>query len=157
MAFGSGFHHIVQRGNVGVKTTAHILQVKEQYVNILQLFSGRFFVFAIKRNNGQACKRILAGGDGRARLRLSAKTVFRAEQLHQINLACQQRIHQMRASDHGGLVAAQSHAFAIQFRQVSFHTRGPRAQCRYGIRRLSLHNRIRRLILRTCGHHPYQT
>ena len=151
MVFSGGLHHIVQRGDVSIETAAHILQVKEQNVDVLQLLGSRFFVLAVKRNHRQTCKRILAGGDGRARLRLSAETVFRTEQFHQVDLTGKQRIHQVCISDHRGLVAAQGYALPFQKRQVAFHALGTSAQCGDRIHRGRPRRRVCRLALRTRG------
>ena len=103
----------MQRRDVSVETAAHILQVKKQNVNILQLFGSRFLIFTVKGDHSQSSKRILAGSDGRAGLRLSAEAMLRTEKLHQIDFARQQRIDQMSSTHHGGLVTAQRDAFAL--------------------------------------------
>ncbi len=46
--FGAGFQHIKQSTDVGVKTRAHILNIKNHHVDAFQVFAGGFAFFSVQ-------------------------------------------------------------------------------------------------------------
>ena len=113
MIFSRGLHHIMQSGDVGVKPTTNILNIKQNDVNACQLFSLGLAVAAIQRDNRQPRLGIHRRLDMSAGLSLATETVLRTENSHHIYTRSEQCINQMGILDHGCVIAANGHFFAF--------------------------------------------
>ena len=95
VVFSTSFHDIMQGGDVGVKTDAHILDVVNDDIDIGELLVGGFFVGTVKRHQRQASFVVGAVSDVLPRICITSKPVFRCKNLDNIELQGQKRIYEM--------------------------------------------------------------
>lgn len=54
VVFGAGFHHVMHCADIGIETGTYILYIENNHVKVAQLLGGRFLVFPINRDDGDA-------------------------------------------------------------------------------------------------------
>ena len=74
--FGGCLHYVVQRADVGVKACSHVLQIKEQYIDVCQIFPARLAMFSVERYHRKPRWSIFSVGNACSGVISSAISVF---------------------------------------------------------------------------------
>ena len=118
----TSFHHEHEGAHVGVKSGAHILNVKHHRVEPFELLGLRFTVFAMEGIHLQPRQGVHTIVDVRAVGCFSPKTVLRSKHVPDVDTKREQRVHEVRsvrkAAYHAGVVADDSDFFALQQGEV---------------------------------------
>ena len=77
--FCSCFHYISKRRYIGIKSNSHILNIKQNNIQILHMGWRRFFGICIKRNYRNACLGIHSIFHNFSSICHSTKSVFRSK------------------------------------------------------------------------------
>jgi len=81
VVFGAGFHHVMHRADIGIETGTYILYIENNHVEVAQLLGGRFLVFPINRDDGDACFQVSAVFYLLSGITGSPESMFRSEHL----------------------------------------------------------------------------
>ena len=107
----------MQRADVGVKTHAHILNVKDHYIQIL-IYLGRFLFLPYKETIGIPVFHIAFVCNVLSGFFVSPKTVLRAKNLTTSILLDNEKIEKMLIANRGGLIDHQSYFLPHQQRMI---------------------------------------
>ena len=106
---GTGLHNIMQSTEVGVETNAHILQIKNQQIQILKLLRGRGLSLTVQRINRQGGLGVQGIGHLGTGIGLPPQSVFGHKQGLNLDPIFQHNIGQKATPDRGTLVQNQPH------------------------------------------------
>ena len=154
-SFSTGLHNIVQRGDICIEATSHILQVEDDSVDVFHLLRRGLLVLAVERDYRQAGLCVVLVSDTCTGFGFAAETVFRTEYLDNIDATRKQRIDQMHFAYQRRLVAndgiSRTIIFGIFLRKQFLGTNTQRQRFRDRVRFV----RHRRLRLARNSHHQY--
>ena len=85
----------MEGADVGKKADAHILQVKDKYIEVFQLLCTGLLVGSIQGDDGKACFGIYGVVDFLACIGSATKSMFGHKHFHYLNFIFQQKIDQM--------------------------------------------------------------
>ena len=71
----------MHRADIGIETGTYILYIENNYVEVAQLLGGRFLVFPINRDDGDACLQVSAIFYLLSGITGSPESMFRSEHL----------------------------------------------------------------------------
>src|SRR6185437_13323170 len=110
---GAGFHDVTQHIDVGIKTAAYVLDIKDHDIDSVHIGFRRFAFGAVKRDDGDACSGIDLVRDLGAIAGFAAKAMFRSKDLPDVYPKIMKTVDKRAAADDTRWIAQNAYTFAF--------------------------------------------